>query len=299
MASSDIQDTHFIFSLTPKRYHPYWRLMRLDRSIGTWLLYIPCLWGLALSPYQSDISSLLYYAIILGSGAIIMRGAGCVWNDIVDSDKDKLVERTKERPIPKGEISIKKALFFLVFLLILGAVIVIQLPLRTILISSASLLLVCSYPFMKRITHWPQIWLGLTFNWGIFVGYSIHEDTYFTWEVCFLYIAAIFWTLGYDTIYACQDKEDDKKINVKSTALRLGKFVRLWVAIFYGVFFSILAYIFTFMQSYFLWIPYALALLITVYLLKIFQGDHSNINNQLFIHNRSIGLLIFFSLLLA
>ncbi len=220
---------------TPKAVQPYLRLMRADRPIGTWLLYIPCLWGLGFGAINgaSNAGLIAVYAGLLAIGSFAMRGAGCAYNDIVDRDFDGQVARTALRPIPAGEISVKQAWAFLGALCLVGLVILLQFNRFTIILGFASLGLVAVYPFMKRITYWPQAWLGLTFNWGALVGYAALMGTLNAGAVA-VYVAGFFWTLGYDTIYAHQDKEDDALIGVKSTALRFGESTQKWLLVFYG-----------------------------------------------------------------
>ncbi len=222
----------------PKATQPYLRLMRADRPIGAWLLFIPCLWGLAHAASTLAAADrftdlrLLYYPILFAVGAYAMRGAGCAYNDIVDRDFDGQVERTALRPIPAGEISVKQAWGFLVLLCLIGLVVLLQFNRFTILLGFASLGLVAAYPFMKRITYWPQAWLGLTFNWGALVGYAALAGA-LSVAAFSIYAAGVFWTLGYDTIYAHQDKEDDALIGVKSTALKFGGATKCFLAGFY------------------------------------------------------------------
>jgi 4-hydroxybenzoate polyprenyltransferase len=214
----------------PEPARPYLRLMRLDRPIGTWLLLFPCWWSVALAakPWPN-----LWLMILFAVGAIVMRGAGCTVNDIADRDIDARVARTRSRPIPSGEVSVAQAAALLAGLLIVGLLILLQLNRFAIVTGIVSLLLVFPYPFMKRITWWPQAWLGLTFNWGALLGWAAVTGG-LAWPPILLYAAGILWTLGYDTIYALQDKEDDALVGVKSSALRLGSGVRQGVAIFYA-----------------------------------------------------------------
>ena len=217
----------------PAPARPYLRLMRADRPIGTWLLLIPCFWGLALAAVAGHPGfHLFWYAALFSVGAYVMRGAGCAYNDIVDRDFDARVERTALRPIPAGQITVRQAWAFLVALCFIGLLVLIQLNRTAISIALASLVLVAIYPFMKRITYWPQAWLGLTFNWGALVGYAAAAGELNAGAFA-IYAAGFFWTLGYDTIYAHQDKEDDALIGVKSTALRLGAHTKIWVAGFF------------------------------------------------------------------
>ncbi len=207
----------------------YYRLARLDKPAGAWLLLIPCWWGLALA----GSFDFFYYALFT-LGAFIMRAAGCVINDIIDRKYDVKVERTKTRPLASGEISVRQALGFLGLLLLLGLVVLLQLPQFAIFIGLASVPLFVTYPFMKRITYWPQAVLGMTFNIGVLVAYAaVTRDVSFA--AITLYLAGIFWTLGYDTIYALQDRVDDVQIGVKSTAIRFGERTKIFVTAFYGL----------------------------------------------------------------
>ncbi len=219
----------------PGPLRPYAALARLDRPIGTWLLLFPCWWGIALTGLPiADPGQALYFAVLFALGAIVMRGAGCTFNDIVDRDFDAKVARTRARPIPSGAVSVHAAMTFLVAELIVGLLILLVLNRYAVLLGVASLLLVFTYPFMKRVTYWPQAFLGLAFNWGALMGYAAASGTLGPAALA-LYIGGIFWTLGYDTIYAHQDKEDDALIGVKSLALRLGRQTRPWLFFFYAV----------------------------------------------------------------
>ncbi len=227
----DIPVGNWIDRHVPAPVRPYLRLMRLDRPIGTWLLLFPGWWSIALAaPGWPDWTLMALF----GLGAVIMRGAGCVINDIADRNFDGKVERTRARPIPSGAVSVVQALLFLGFLLALGLAILLQFNTFAVLVGAASLALVVPYPLMKRITYWPQAWLGLTFNWGALLGWAAVTGTLGA-PAFALYAAGLFWTLGYDTIYAHQDKDDDALIGVKSTALRLGAATRPWLCVFYAL----------------------------------------------------------------
>jgi 4-hydroxybenzoate polyprenyltransferase len=227
----------------PENIRPYLRLMRLDRPIGTWLLYWPCVFGLVLGAIASErgFSSGrdIYLVVLFGIGAVVMRGAGCTYNDIVDRDIDASVARTRGRPIPSGAVTVRHAWMFLGAQLFVGLLILLQLNWFAIALGAASLLLVAAYPFMKRITWWPQAWLGLTFNWGALLGFAAQTGRIDLADVI-LYAGLFFWTLGYDTIYAHQDKDDDALIGVKSTALLLGGRSRDWILGFYAVSFALI-----------------------------------------------------------
>ena len=231
--ASDIPRGSWVDRWLPEAARPYARLARFDRPIGTWLLLFPCWWSLALAIENwSDIKGVLWLFILFGLGAKIMRGAGCCMNDIADRDFDGSVARTKDRPIPSGLISVKQAVIFMGFLSALGLTILLQFNWFAVALGAASLILVAIYPFTKRFTFWPQFVLGLTFNWGALLGWAVVRGD-IQLPAIILYIAGIFWTLGYDTIYALQDKEDDALIGIKSTALALSGNVKLWLYLFY------------------------------------------------------------------
>jgi 4-hydroxybenzoate polyprenyltransferase len=213
----------------PAGVQPYARLARLDRPAGSWLLFWPCAWGVALADgLVADWALILWF----GLGSVAMRAAGCVWNDIIDRDLDAQVERTRARPVASGAISVKKALALAIGLSLIGLVVVLQLRPLAQLVAVASLGLVAAYPFMKRITWWPQAWLGLTFNWGALVGFVAVADP--APAMALLYAGGVAWTLGYDTIYALQDIEDDAMAGIKSSARALGNRARAGVAGFYA-----------------------------------------------------------------
>jgi 4-hydroxybenzoate polyprenyltransferase len=213
---------------------PYAQLMRLDRPIGWWLLLLPCWWGLLLAQIaQGGGVPDFKYAVLFLAGAMVMRGAGCTLNDIVDRKIDASVERTRARPIPSGRVSAQSAFIFLALQLLIGLVIVLQFNWFTVLTAIASLAIVAIYPFMKRVTYWPQVVLGFAFNWGALLGWSAIHGSLSTAPLA-LYAGGILWTLAYDTIYAHQDKEDDVLIGVKSTALKFGKATPQWLIFFFA-----------------------------------------------------------------
>lgn len=220
-----------LFAKLPDGMRGFALLARFDRPIGWWLLFWPCAFGVTLAGGIWDHWPLLLWMLI---GSIAMRGAGCVYNDIVDRDLDAQVARTASRPLPSGLVSVKAAWIWLAALCGIGLVVLLQLNFNAQLLALGSLLLVAAYPFMKRITWWPQIWLGLVFSWGAPVGWiaaAEHAQPAMFW----LYGGTIFWVIGYDTIYAMQDREDDAMIGVRSSALRLGGHVRGGVAVFYAL----------------------------------------------------------------
>ncbi|XP_026198100.1 4-hydroxybenzoate polyprenyltransferase, mitochondrial [Anabas testudineus] len=218
-----------IVKAAPVPVQPYLRLMRLDKPIGTWLLYLPCTWSIALAADPGCLPD-LGMLTLFGTGALLMRGAGCTINDMWDKDFDKKVSRTATRPIASGEISQRQALVFLGGQLSLALGILLCLNYYSIALGAASLSLVVTYPLMKRITYWPQFVLGLTFNWGALLGWSAVKGSC-DWSVCLpLYFSGVMWTLIYDTIYAHQDKDDDIKVGVKSTALRFQEQTKPWLS---------------------------------------------------------------------
>lgn len=233
--TADAVDGSWVYRQAPQAWRPYLKLARMDRPIGTWLLLWPSWWALVLASGNGFQLELLWYLVLFAVGAAVMRGAGCTYNDIVDRDFDGKVARTKSRPIPAGEVTIKQAVAFMVLQCIAGLVVLLQFNSFAVGVGIASLLLVAIYPFMKRVTYWPQAWLGLTFNWGALVGWAAVEGG-LGWPALLLYAGGIFWTLGYDTIYAHQDREDDLLVGVKSTALALGSGTQRAVVVFYSFF---------------------------------------------------------------
>ena len=229
----------------PLMLQPYLRLARLDRPIGTWLLYWPCVYGLALGAAELQRAFLKgtidwRLLVLFAIGAIVMRGAGCTYNDIVDCDIDARVARTRGRPIPSGAVTVKQAWAFAALQCAIGFVILLCLNWYAVLVGALSLLFIAAYPFMKRITWWPQAWLGLTFNWGALLGFAAIAGRTTAIDLV-LYAGCVFWTLGYDTIYALQDIEDDALAGVKSTARLFGTHARTWIFLFYVMAFALIA----------------------------------------------------------
>jgi 4-hydroxybenzoate polyprenyltransferase len=214
----------------PPRLRPFASLMRLDRPIGTWLLFWPCAWGMALAGVRGRWDLFLWLAL----GAFAMRSAGCVYNDIVDRDLDRQVERTRLRPLASGRVSVRSAWILTGLLCLIGLGVLLQLNRTAQLVAVASLTLVAAYPFMKRITWWPQAWLGLVFSWGALVGWPAVTGS-LDWPAILLWLGTIAWVVGYDTLYAIQDMEDDALVGVKSSARRLGAMAPFGVAVFYAL----------------------------------------------------------------
>ncbi len=225
-ATTDMPADHWVERYVPGPVRPYFKLARIDRPIGTWLLLLPAWWSVILaSPGLGDPYGTVTNFVLFGVGAVIMRGAGCTFNDIVDRDFDAKVARTRTRPVASGAVPVPRAMVFLILQLLAGLGILLNFNDFTIALGAASLALIFTYPFMKRITYWPQAFLGITFNWGALMGFSAVTGTLGA-EALALYAGGFFWTLGYDTIYAHQDKEDDVRLGVKSSALKLGEKTR-------------------------------------------------------------------------
>ena len=210
-------------------------LTRLNKPIGFMLLFWPCSWGLAYANLVNQNTKVfIYYLFLFFFGSVLMRSAGCIVNDIVDKDFDKKVKRTKKRPIASGKISLAQSYIYVIILCLTAFIILIQFNLQTIILGMSSMILAFSYPFMKRITYWPQLFLGITFNWGILMAWTAINYT-FSLDVILLYASAIFWTLGYDTIYGAQDMSDDEIIGLKSTAIKFKKKIKLFISICYFI----------------------------------------------------------------
>ncbi|MBO6678379.1 4-hydroxybenzoate octaprenyltransferase [Parvibaculum sp.] len=278
-------DTH-----APAFFRPYARLARLDRPIGWWLLLLPCWWSVALASEGWPSLALLVLFFI---GAVAMRGAGCTWNDIVDRDIDAAVARTRSRPIPSGAVSVAAAWTFLLVQCLAGLAVLLTFNSFAIALGFSSLLLVAIYPFMKRITYWPQFVLGLAFNWGALMGWAAVEGSLSAAPVL-LYLGAIAWTVGYDTIYAHQDREDDALIGVKSTALKFGASTKKWLWFFYGVMaVALVAAGAAAGLGFFFYPVAALALALLVWQIVTLDIDDPARCLRLFRSNRDFGLIVF------
>ena len=274
-------------------------LTRLNKPIGFMLLFWPCAWGLAFANSLKQNSELFYYYLVLFFlGSVLMRSAGCIFNDIVDRDYDKKVVRTKKRPIASGKISITQSLFYVIILCLISLLVLIQFNFLTIALGISSMFLAFSYPFMKRITYWPQLFLGITFNWGIIMAWTAFNND-FSFNVITLYLAAIFWTLGYDTIYGAQDVSDDEIIGLKSTAIKFKKNMRMFVAISYLVSLILMTYFFKDFVgfnvfSFFL----SLFILSLIYQVFYFKKKNKKKYLRLFKFNNYSGFLMFVGILL-
>jgi 4-hydroxybenzoate polyprenyltransferase len=236
-ASGSVADAtgNWVDTLAPAWSRPYLRLARLDRPIGSWLLLMPCWWSSALAAIAAgNATPRLSHLALFFLGAFAMRGAGCTWNDIVDRDLDRSVERTRSRPIPSGQVSVAQAMVFLLLQSLIGLAVLLSFNLFTVGLGVASLAIVAVYPFMKRITYWPQIVLGLAFSWGALMGWAAAFGRLDP-PALLLYAGSIAWVIGYDTIYAHQDREDDALIGIKSTALLFGERTKPMLAAFYAL----------------------------------------------------------------
>jgi 4-hydroxybenzoate polyprenyltransferase len=235
---ADATPGNWVDGRAPASWRPFLRLARADRPIGVWLLLWPCWWSVALAGIESGAAyPNLWFMALFALGAIVMRGAGCTYNDIVDRDFDSQVARTKSRPIPSGQVTVRRAQIFMVALALIGLAVLLQFNMFTVLLGLASLGVVATYPFMKRITHWPQAVLGLAFSWGALMGWAAVLGS-LSAAPLLLYGAAVAWTIGYDTIYAHQDKEDDALLGLKSTALKFGSGTWRWLTLFYALAFA-------------------------------------------------------------
>ena len=274
-------------------------LTRLNKPTGIMLLFWPCSWGLAYAySIEKNLSQFLYFILLFFLGSVLMRSAGCIVNDIVDKDIDKQVQRTKNRPLACNLISINMALIYTLTLCALAFLILIQFNILTIFLGFASMVLAFSYPFMKRITYWPQLFLGLTFNWGIVMAWTAITNN-FSIEILILYVSAIFWTLGYDTIYGAQDIEDDEIIGVKSTSIKFKSNIKLFVGFCYSVSSSLIIFLFYDQLNL-----NNFSLLIVFYVLSLmyqiikFKKNNSNESLKIFKINNFSGFLLFFGILL-
>ena len=246
---ADAVPATWVDRLAPAGMQPYLRLMRADRPIGVWLLLWPCWWSIVMAVPHGATETLqgetgfalfiVYLMVLFAVGSIVMRGAGCTYNDIVDRDIDAKVARTAGRPLPSGQVSVREAVVFLIVLLLAGLAVLLSLNSFSIWLGAASLVPVAIYPFMKRITDWPQAFLGFTFNWGALLGWSAVTGE-LALAPLLLFAGSLFWTLGYDTIYAHQDKDDDAVIGVRSTARLFGGMTKRWVGLFYALAFLLL-----------------------------------------------------------
>ncbi len=298
-AVADALPGHWAERLLPAAFLPYGRLARLERPIGWWLLLLPCWWGLLLAQIaQGGGIPDFRFAFLFLVGAIVMRGAGCTLNDIIDRDFDGRVARTRQRPIASGQVAVAGAFVFLLLLALAGLAVLLQFNRFTVWLGVASLAVVAIYPFMKRVTYWPQFFLGLAFNWGALVGWSAVQGGLSAAPIA-LYAGGILWTLAYDTIYAHQDMEDDLLVGIKSTALKFGDNSRPWLAFFFAAGLSLMALAFWLVGTGFLaHMGLAGAGLHAAWQLSRFRPGDPARALALFRSNRELGLIIAAFLLL-
>ena len=270
------------------------QLTRLDKPIGILLLFWPCVWGLTLGYYFNE-KTIIYlkYVVLFFLGSVLMRTAGSIFNDIIDKNFDKKVQRTKERPIASGKISVSEAFIYVIFFCLVAFFILLQFNWLTIALGISSMIFVFSYPFMKRITYWPQLFLGLTFNWGIIMGWTAMTNN-ISIEPIILYFSAIFWTLGYDTIYGLQDIRDDEIIGVKSTSVKFKKNVKFFVGTCYSlcVFLILIMFLMMEIDKYLLLLS-MFFILPLIYQLKIFKINNPKSCLAAFKINNLTGIFLF------
>ena len=270
------------------------QLTRLDKPIGILLLFWPCVWGLTLGYYFNE-KTIIYlkYVVLFFLGSVLMRTAGSIFNDIIDKNFDKKVQRTKERPIASGKISVSEAFIYVIFFCLVAFFILLQFNWLTIALGISSMILAFAYPFMKRITYWPQLFLGLTFNWGIIMGWTAMTNN-ISIEPIILYFSAIFWTLGYDTIYGLQDIRDDEIIGVKSTSVKFKKNVKFFVGTCYSLFVFLILIMFLMMEiNKYLLLLSMFFILPLIYQLKIFKINNPKSCLAAFKINNLTGIFLF------
>jgi len=284
-----------------KQINNFIKLTRLKKPIGYMLLFWPCIWGLTIGyDFSIDIKIFIKFIVSFLSGAILMRSAGCIINDIVDKDFDKKVERTKNRPIASGKVSVKLGLIYAFVLCALAFLVLIQFNFFTIILALGSMPLAFSYPYMKRFTYWPQLFLGITFNYGLILGWTSINSAISIIPLIF-YLGAIFWTLGYDTIYGYQDIRDDEIIGVKSTSIKFRKNPKIFISFCYLIFFislSLIGYLENLNIIYF----YGLGLIFVhlfFFQIKSLRTDSSQSCLKIFKSNNFLGMLIFINLLFS
>jgi 4-hydroxybenzoate polyprenyltransferase len=292
-AAGNWVDTH-----APPWSRPYLRLARLDRPIGSWLLLMPCWWSVTLAAGMAHhLDQLPLNIALFFAGAFVMRGAGCTWNDITDRDLDAMVERTRSRPIPAGQVSVPQAFAFLLAQALIGLVVLLQFNRFAVMTGIASLLIVAIYPFMKRIIWWPQIVLGLAFSWGALMGFAVTFGR-IDLTALVLYAGSIAWVIGYDTIYAHQDAEDDALIGIKSTARLFGAKTRQALILFYGLAVVLIGLAFGLAGAgYMAFIGFAAFAAHLVWQIARLQIGDPALCLRIFKSNRDAGLLLFAGLL--
>ena len=278
----------------------YFKLIRLDKPTGIFLLFWPCAWGLIISNINKDNDTLFYnYLFLFFLGSVLMRSAGCIYNDIIDRKIDARVKRTNERPIAKGEVSVRQGWLLIFFLIFFSLIILYQFNLNSIIFGLSSGILVAVYPFMKRVTYWPQLFLGITFNWGVILAWLVLENE-FSFTPVLLYCSAIFWTLGYDTIYGMQDIKDDLKIGIKSTSIKFEKKIKIFLSICYLTSIGLLLTTLEFLNANI--ISHIIAILssgILFFQVFAYEKNKPYKSSKLFALNNYYGLSIFLALMIT
>src|SRR3981189_2200499 len=294
---SDATD-NWVDTRAPLWSRPYLRLSRLDRPIGSWLLLLPCWWSAALAAgIAHDLKQLTLILVLFLIGAFAMRGAGCTWNDITDRDLDALVERTRSRPIPAGQGSVPQAAMWLVIQALIGLAVLLQFNRFAIMTGIASLIIVAIYPFMKRITWWPQVVLGLAFSWGALMGFAVTLER-IDLTALVLYAGSIAWVIGYDTIYAHQDAEDDALIGIKSTARLFGERTHRALAVFYALAVVLIGVALALAGAHWpAWIGLAAFAAPLIWRIRRLEINDPALCLRIFKSNRDAGLLLFLGLL--
>ncbi len=289
---------NWVDTRAPLWARPYLRLSRMDRPIGSWLLLLPCLWSAALAAAVAGrLRDLPWLIALFAIGAFVMRGAGCTWNDITDRDLDAKVERTRSRPIPAGQVTVRQAFAFLVVQALIGLVVLLQFDRFAVMTGIASLLVVAIYPFMKRVTYWPQFVLGLAFSWGALMGFAVLLGRIDATALA-LYAGSIAWVIGYDTLYAHQDAEDDALIGVKSTALLFGARTQAMLTLLYALAVGLIGLsLWLGGSGWFGWLGLAAFAAHLAWQVTHIRIDDSPLCLRLFKSNRDAGLLLFAGLL--
>lgn len=300
----DAPSGHWVYKFLPPVLWPYAQLARWDRPIGWKLLMWPCFWGLAMAMFAGGAPQLtwqavgisFFYFFIFFVGSVAMRGAGCTWNDLVDHKIDDKVERTRSRPLPSGQVSRRQAKNFIVIQALIGLAVLLCFNWFSIVLGISSLIIVAVYPFMKRITNWPQFFLGLAFNWGALMGWAVWYGA-LSWAAIALYAGAVFWTIGYDTIYAHQDREDDALTGVHSTALLFGEKTKIALVVLYSAFALLTGLAFYFAaEPVWAYAGLGLAVLHMFYQIWVLNINNADQCLKLFKSNAYIGALVFLGL---
>jgi 4-hydroxybenzoate polyprenyltransferase len=302
---ADAPSGNFVYRVLPRALWPYAQLARWDRPIGWQLLMWPCFWSAALaanvamSAGQFSFTRLCWHLFLFFAGSVAMRGAGCTYNDLVDHEIDMSVARTRSRPLPSGRVTRLQAKIFMVLQALVGLAVLLSFNLFTVVLGMLSLAVVAIYPFAKRFTDWPQFFLGLAFSWGALLGWSA-EFGALSFAAIVLYLASVAWTIGYDTIYAHQDTEDDALIGVRSTALLFGRNTKAWLTLFYGL--TLLGLVMAFAVSgvaFPAWIGLAIAAMLLGWQILVLDIHDAAQCMALFKSNFTVGAVLFLGLLLA